>query len=248
MFNELGYNSNLEELVNANKADESIAYIIKENIDIQENARKFINITEKEIEELNVTGEGKKSIKMQIPIYNVKDYLSILGEIRSIKKQLKQKTEEVETYNEEIRKAEEQNSEIEKEIEGQYKIYVENEIFTKAVEKMDKSKIDVTSDFYKSYLKHIDDYKNSIYSIEKNSKLPEPKAEDLVAVLNVLKQSENEKKSTEKNTTKKKTVKAEETKKPAAKKAKTTKKPAAKKESFEKRLKKDAEISEHAAV
>ena len=61
MFNELGYNSNLEELVNANKADESIAYIIKENIDIQENARKFINITEKEIEELNVTGEGKKS-------------------------------------------------------------------------------------------------------------------------------------------------------------------------------------------
>ena len=46
MFNELGYNSNLEELVNANKADESIAYIIKENIDIQENARKFINITE----------------------------------------------------------------------------------------------------------------------------------------------------------------------------------------------------------
>lgn len=198
MFSKSGYNYSLKELIKANKADKSVASVIKENLSIQADAKNNIKKTEREIKRLNVTGEDKKSIKMQTPIYNIKNYMNILLEIRGIKKQLKQKNNEVKVFNKKMEKAELQNSEIEKEIESQYKIYQENEIFTKAIEKINKSKYELSEKDYNSYLKHVDAYNNSIYSIEKKSKLPEPNADDFVVILNVLmeiEKSQNNKKT-----------------------------------------------------
>ena len=85
-----------------------------------------------------------------------------------------------------MERAELQNSEIEKEIEAQFKIYQENEIYTKAVDKINKSEVELSAEIYNAYLKHIDEYNKSIYSFEKNSKLPEPNSEDFVLILNTL--------------------------------------------------------------
>ncbi|MBR2744207.1 MAG: hypothetical protein IKE01_02780 [Clostridia bacterium] len=186
MFSKSGYNDNLKELIKAKKADKSIASVIKENLNIQADAKSNIKKAEKEIKQLNITGEDKKSVKMQIPFYNVKDYMNILMEIRGIKKQLKQKNNEVKALNKEAKRAEQENSEIEKEIDAQYKIYQENEIYTKAIDRINKHEGKISEESYAEYQKHIEEYNNSVYSIENNSKLPEPNAADFVMILNTL--------------------------------------------------------------
>ena len=144
--------------------------------------------------------------------------MNITMEIMAIKKQIKQKSNEVKELNKEIEKAELNNSKLEQEIDAQFKIYQENEIYLKAVKKLNKSS--VSEESYAAYEKHIDNYENSIYSLEKRSTLPKPNAEDFVVILSVLKK-ENENKEepeqVEDKTATKKTAKRAATKTTAKK-------------------------------
>lgn len=215
MFDKLGYNENLKALVDAKKADESIAIVVKENLDRQNTAQEGINKAKEEIQQLNATNEDKINEKMKLSIFNIRDYMALVTEIRSIKKQIKQKSEEVELYNREIEAVKIKNEQLENEINTQFKIYQENELYTKAIEKIDKRRIDLSAEFYTDYLNHMNKYNSSVYSIEKESKLPEPKTEALITVLNVLKKSEeNEDKKTKidgkKKTTRKKAAREED--------------------------------------
>lgn len=207
MFSKSGYNENLKELIKANKADKSVVSIIKENLDIQAEAKSFIRKGEKEIKRLNATGEDKQNIKTQTSIYNFKEYMNIRKELKDIKKQLKKINNELKEYNKQKQVAEQENIEIEKEIENQYKIYKENEIYAEAFYRIDKKQTKIPEELYSSYSKHVELYNSSIYSAEKNSKLPEPKVEDFVGILEALKISES-KKSTKK-VTKKNVAKAQ---------------------------------------
>lgn len=189
MFSKSGYNNNLKELIKAKKADASVVNTIKENLKIQTSAKNDIKKNEREIKKLNATNEDKMTIKTQTPIYNFKDYLNITMEIREIKKQIKQKSNEVKELNREIEKAELDNSKLEQEIDAQFKIYQENEIYVKAVKKLNKSSVPEES--YAAYEKHIDNYENSIYSLEKKSTLPKPNEEDFVVILSVLKNEDD---------------------------------------------------------
>lgn len=191
MFSKSGYNDNLKKLIKAKKADTSVVNTIKENLEIQISAKNNIKKNEREIKKLNATNEDKILIKTQTPIYNLKNYMNITMEIMAIKKQIKQKSNEVKELNKEIEKAELNNSKLEQEIDAQFKIYQENEIYLKAVKKLNKSS--VSEESYAAYEKHIDNYENSIYSLEKRSTLPKPNAEDFVVILSVLKK-ENENK------------------------------------------------------
>ncbi|MBQ3409214.1 MAG: hypothetical protein IJH12_08445 [Clostridia bacterium] len=216
MFSKSGYNDNLKELIKAKKADKSIVKIIKDNLEIQSNAKSIIKKNEKEIKELAKNNEKNETIKTQTSLKNLKEYISIRKEIKDIKKQIKKMSGEVKTNNKKIESAEIQNSELEKEIENQYKIYQENEVYAKAFEKIDKNIVKLPEEFYASYTKHMELYNNSIYSVEKNSTLPEPNAEDFLGILNALKESEEKQKR--KSSTSKKTTTKAQTKKTTTKK------------------------------
>ncbi|MBR2704048.1 MAG: hypothetical protein IKE91_01095 [Clostridia bacterium] len=236
MFSKSGYNDNLRELIKANKADKSIVTIIKGNLEVQSNAKNIIKKNEKEIKVLTNNNKKNETIKTQTSIKNLKEFISIRKEIKDIKKQIKKMTNEVKVNNKKKYAAEMHNSELEKEIENQFKIYQENEVYAKAFEKIDKNIIKLPDEFYKSYNQHMELYNNSVYSVKNKSKLPEPKAEDFLGVLNALKESEEKqkrkakrkaaaasKKATTKTTTKKtvtkKDDKKEDTKKTTTKKA-----------------------------
>lgn len=230
MFSKSGYNESLKELIKAKKADKSVAKIIKENLEIQSNAKSIIKKSEKEIKKLAQNNKKNETIKTQTSLKNFKEFISIRKEIKDIKKQIKKMTGEVETNNKKIESAEIHNLELEKEIENQYKIYQENEVYAKAFEKIDKNIVKLPEEFYASYAKHMELYNNSIYSAENNSKLPEPNAEDFLGILNALKESEEKQKrrakrksSTAKGTTSKAQTKKTGTKKEAVNKD-TTKK------------------------
>lgn len=256
MFSKSGYNDNLRELIKANKADKSIVTVIKGNLEVQSNAKSIIKKNEKEIKELTNNNKKNETIKTQTSFKNLKEFISIRREIKGINKQIKKMTNEVKSYNKKKDVAEMHNSELEKEIETQYKIYQENEVYAKAFEKIDKSIVKLPDEFYKSYNQHMELYNNSVYSIKEKSKLPEPKAEDFLGVLNALKECEekqkrkakrkatakkNDTKATTKKTVAKKDDKKEETKKTTAKKTETKKAVATKKTEPKKTaVKKDA--------
>ena len=145
--------------------------------------------------------------------------MGIRKELKDIKKQLKKMNNEVKSYNKQMEMAESENSKIEEEIEDQYKIFQENEIYIKALNRIDKNVVSIPEDTYTAYMEYIEEYNNSVYSIENNSKLPKPKAEDFVGILNALKESEEKQKTKKpaRKTTKKASEKTEQ-------KAKTTKK------------------------
>ena len=231
MFSKSGYNDNLKELIKAKKADKSIVKIIKDNLEIQSNAKSIIKKNEKEIKELAKNNEKNETIKTQTSLRNLKEFISIRKEIKDIKKQIKKMTDEVITNNKKIESAEIHNSELEKEIENQYKIYQENEVYAKAFEKIDKKIVKLPEEFYTSYSKHMELYNNSIYSVENNSKLPEPSANDFLGVLNALKESEEKQKTktTRKSSNAKKTTSKGQTKKNTTKKATTKKESTTKK-------------------
>lgn len=242
MFSKAGYNDNLRELIKANKADKSVVTIIKENLNIQADAKSVVRKNEKEIKALTTASEKKQTIKTQTSLRNLKEYISVRRELKGIKKQLKKMNNEVKAYSKKMEIAEAENSELETEIEGQYKIYQENEVYTKAFYRIDKDIVKIPEETYASYVQHIELYNNSIYSLEKNSKLPKPKAEEFVGILNALKESEEKQRrrakrkaaaAAKKTTTKKATTKASksETKDSAkTESTKTTKKAVTKKE------------------
>ena len=151
MFTKAGYNESLRELVKANKADKSVANIIKENLSIQADAKNIIKRNEKEIKALNNDSDEKSAIKKETPLFNFKAYFSITKELKDIKKQLKKKNNEVKKYNKQIEKAELLNNALEEEIENQYKIYQENEIYTQAFYRIDRNLVAISDETYNSY-------------------------------------------------------------------------------------------------
>ena len=190
MFNKLGYNERLEELFNAKKADDSIADVVRKNLAKQKQAKTEMKQVEKEITRLEVMIDQKKQEKSQISILKIKEFSQISREIKNLAKQLNEMLEKKELLINESKEAILQNSEIEQEIESQYKIYQENEIYLKVVERINESKLELSAEFYAGYVKHMEQYANAIYSFEKDSKLIEPNIKDLAALLNILRKSE----------------------------------------------------------
>ena len=218
MFSKSGYNDNLKELIKANKADKSVVTIIKGNLSIQADAKSVVKKNEKEIKVLTTENEKKQIIKTQTSLRNLKEFIAIRKELKDIKKQLKKMNNEVKSCNKKMEVAEAKNSELENEIEGQYKIFQENEVYSKALNRIDTSIVKIPEETYTSYLKHVDLYNNSIYSVEKNTKLPKPKAEEFLGILNALKESEEKQKRRAKRKA------AADAKKTSTKVAKTAKK------------------------
>ena len=231
MFSKSGYNDNLKELIKANKADKSVVTIIKGNLSIQADAKSVVKKNEKEIKVLTTENEKKQIIKTQTSLRNLKEFIAIRKELKCIKKQLKKMNNEVKSCNKKMEVAEAKNSELENEIEGQYKIFQENEVYSKALNRIDTSIVKIPEETYTSYLKHVDLYNNSIYSVEKNTKLPKPKAEELLGILNALKEKKTSTKKTTKTAKKDtKPVEKVDDKKENVKKTSTTKKTAVKKD------------------
>lgn len=241
MFSKSGYNDNLRELIKAHKADKSVVTIIKENLSIQAEAKSVVKKDEKEIKALNTENEKKQIIKTQTSLRNLKEFIAIRKELKDIKKQLKKMNNEVKSCNKKMEIAEAENIELENEIEGQYKIFQENEVYSKAFNRIDKNIVKIPEETYSQYMKHIELYNNSIYSIEKDSKLPRPNAEDFLGILNALKEYEEKQKRRAKRKA------AAEAKKAGIKStAKTTKKVDEKKETVKKTTAKKTAVKKEA--
>ena len=250
MFSKSGYNDNLRELIKANKADKSVVTIIKENLSIQADAKSVVKKNEKEIKALNSENEKKQVIKTQTSLRNLKEFVAIRKELKGIKKQLKKMNNEVKSYNKKMEAAEAENVELENEIEGQYKIFQENEVYSKAFNRIDKNVVKIPEETYSKYMKHIELYNNSIYSVEKDSKLPRPNAEDFLGILNALKEYEEKqkRKAKRKATAEAKKAATKSTTKTTKKEAKTDVKAEAKKETAKKTTTKKETTAKKTAV
>ena len=221
MVKEAEYIEKLNELVKAKKADESILTTINDNELGYKKAKENLELLLKEIEKIEKQLEEKRQERKQIPIYKIKELTVVIKEISSIKKEYEKKIDE-KTYLEEFcKEKQKQNNEIKEEIENQYKIYQENEIYIKAVEKISKKNIELSAEFYAGYVNHMNEYMNLKYSLKDNTKLIEPNVNDLTTLLSIL--QKNEDKSVKK-TTRKKVAKTEEKEEPAEKKTTTRKK------------------------
>ena len=136
ILNESEYIEKLNELMNAEKADDSIIKVINENEVAYKKAKDNLELLIKEIEKTEIALEEKKQERKAIPIYKIKEFSQAIKEINHIKNEYAQKLEE-KTYLEEFCKEKvKQNYKIKEEIEEQYKIYQENEIYIKAIEKI----------------------------------------------------------------------------------------------------------------
>ena len=217
MFNKIGYNKNLEELVKANKADISVAEFVKGNLDKQRDCKNAIKQNEKEINKLNKKIEKKDLEKKEVSFINVKENRKISKEISDLKKELKNRKKEIIKLEEEIKLAEEANLKIEEEIATQYKIYQENEIFSKSFDAINEKDIELLPEIYTKLSNQINEYNNTVYSVANNTKLIRPEASDLVTMLNVLKKNDEKIESDKKSNVKKSTS---TTKKSATKSAK----------------------------
>ena len=221
MVKEAEYIEKLNELVKAKKADESILTTINDNELGYKKAKENLELLLNEIEKIEKQLEEKRQERKQIPIYKIKERTVVIKEISSIKKEYVKKIDE-KTYLEEFcKEKQKQNNEIKEEIENQYKIYQENEIYIKAVEKISKKNIELSAEFYAGYVNHMNEYMNLKYSLKDNTKLIEPNVNDLTTLLSIL--QKNEDKSVKK-TTRKKVAKTEEKEEPAEKKTTTRKK------------------------
>lgn len=241
MVKEAGYIEKLDELVRAKKADESVLTTINDNELGYKKAKENLELLLKEIEKVEKKLEEKRQERKQIPIYKVKELTQVIKEISTIKKEYANKLDE-KTYLEEFcKEKQKQNNEIKEEIENQYKIYQENEIYIKAVEKISKKNIELSAEFYAGYVNHMNEYMNLKYSLKDDTKLIEPNVNDLTTLLSILQKNEeksvkkatrkkatkteNKEESAEKKTsTKRKSTKAEEKEEPVEKKTTTRKK------------------------
>ena len=211
MVKEAGYIEKLNELVKVKKADESVLTTINDNELGYKKAKENLELLLKEIEKIENKLEEKRQERKQIPIYKVKELTQVIKEISTIKKEYANKLDE-KTYLEEFcKEKQKQNNEIKEEIENQYKIYQENEIYIKAVEKISKKNIELSAEFYAGYVNHMNEYMNLKYSLKDDTKLIEPNVNDLTTLLSIL--QKNEEKSVKKATRKKatKTENKEET-------------------------------------
>lgn len=233
MISKVKCGKKLDELIKCNKADESIYNAVKEIEEAYKDTKKKIKKADKNIEELEQDISSKKKERFKIAIYNVKAHSQLFKEISELKKQYKQLMDERNELENLCNEKQDIGTKLEKDIESQYVVFQENEIYIKAVEKIEKKKIDLPADFYSRYFKHVNQYLNTMYSIEKDTKLKEPNPSDLAILLNVLKRDEELNKGKTKATAKKKTsskkstvAKKTSSKATASKKstAKTTKK------------------------
>ena len=221
MVKEAGYIEKLDELVKVKKADESVLTTINDNELGYKKAKENLELLLKEIEKIENKLEEKRQERKQIPIYKVKELTQVIKEISTIKKEYANKLDE-KTYLEEFcKEKQKQNNEIKEEIENQYKIYQENEIYIKAVEKISKKNIELSAEFYAGYVNHMNEYMNLKYSLKDDTKLIEPNVNDLTTLLSIL--QKNEEKSVKK-ATRKKATKTENKEEPAEKKTTTRKK------------------------
>ena len=222
MVKEVGYIEKLDELVKAKKADESVLTTINDNESGYKKAKENLELLLKEIERIEKKLEEKRQERKQIPIYKVKELTQVIKEISTIKKEYANKLDE-KTYLEEFcKEKQKQNNEIKEEIENQYKIYQENEIYIKAVEKISKKNIELSAEFYAGYVNHMNEYMNLKYSLKDDTKLIEPNVNDLTTLLSIL--QKNEEKSVKKTTTRKKATKTENKEDSAEKKTSTKRK------------------------
>ena len=221
MVKEAGYIEKLNELVKVKKADESVLTTINDNELGYKKAKENLELLLKEIEKIENKLEEKRQERKQIPIYKVKELTQVIKEISTIKKEYANKLDE-KTYLEEFcKEKQKQNNEIKEEIENQYKIYQENEIYIKAVEKISKKNIELSAEFYAGYVNHMNEYMNLKYSLKDDTKLIEPNVNDLTTLLSIL--QKNEEKSVKK-ATRKKATKTEKKEEPAEKKTTTRRK------------------------
>ena len=241
MVKEAGYIEKLDELVKVKKADESVLTTINDNALGYKKAKENLELLLKEIEKVEKKLEEKRQERKQIPIYKVKELTQVIKEISTIKKEYANKLDE-KTYLEEFcKEKQKQNNEIKEEIENQYKIYQENEIYIKAVEKISKKNIELSAEFYAGYVNHMNEYMNLKYSLKDDTKLIEPNVNDLTTLLSILQKNEeksvkkatrkkatkteNKEESAEKKTTtRRKSTKAEKKEEPAEKKTTTRRK------------------------
>ena len=241
MVKEAGYIEKLDELVKVKKADESVLTTINDNELGYKKAKENLELLLKEIEKVEKKLEEKRQERKQIPIYKVKELTQVIKEISTIKKEYANKLDE-KTYLEEFcKEKQKQNNEIKEEIENQYKIYQENEIYIKAVEKISKKNIELSAEFYAGYVNHMNEYMNLKYSLKDDTKLIEPNVNDLTTLLSILQKNEeksvkkatrkkatkteNKEESAEKKTTtRRKSTKAEKKEEPAEKKTTTRRK------------------------
>lgn len=190
MIGKIRGSKKLEELVKHNKADDSVLNTIKEIEGQYKDAKKKLKQADKDIETVEQNISIKRKERLKTAIYRVKEFSNISKEISDLKKQYKQLLNDREQLEDTCIEKEDINSKIEVEIENQYAIYQENEIYIRAVEKVEKNKIDLSGEFYKRYFKHVNHYLNSVYSIDKETRLTEPNPEDLATLLKVLKKNE----------------------------------------------------------
>ena len=221
MVKEAGYIEKLDELVKVKKADESVLTTINDNELGYKKAKENLELLLKEIEKVEKKLEEKRQERKQIPIYKVKELTQVIKEISTIKKEYANKLDEKKYLEEFCKEKQKQNNEIKEEIENQYKIYQENEIYIKAVEKISKKNIELSAEFYAGYVNHMNEYMNLKYSLKDDTKLIEPNVNDLTTLLSIL--QKNEEKSVKK-ATRKKATKTENKEEPAEKKTTTRKK------------------------
>lgn len=213
MISKLKGSKKLDELIKHNKADASIYNTLKENEEAYKDAKKKIKMANKNLENLEKNITSKRKERFHIAFYNIKAQSQLFKEIGELKKQHKQVISELNQLEDVCNEKEELNSKIEKDIEDQYIVYQQNEIFIRAVEKIEKKRIDLSGEFYKRYFKHVNNYLNTVYSIEKETKLKEPNPVDLATLLGALKKDEEINRNKEKVGIKKAAAKKTTTKK-----------------------------------
>lgn len=233
MEKELDYKKKLAELVNAKKADESILASLKELDKAYDKAQKEIEKIDKVVEELQLSIDEKNEVKNNTSIFKIKAFITIVKEIKVLKNEIKNKEEEKAYLTEFCEEKIKQANIIKTEIDKQYIAYQENEMFAKAIEKISNNNIEMSTEFYKRYIDHMNVYLNDVYSIEKNTKISEPNPQDLLIMVEYLKKSvekeqkakdEKTTKKTAKKTTTKKTTTAKSTTKTTTKRTTTRKK------------------------
>ncbi len=217
MISRLLRSKKITELLEAKKIDNSVINAIKENEKSYDELKKQIKKLEDSADLILEKINRKKYERARAGIFKIKDQIEYTKEIMDLKNDYQAKLEEIDEIEQECSNKEEICMELKAEIEEQYTAYQENEILIKTVEKIELRGIDLSSQFYKKYIKHVNTYLNSVYSIEKKTKIPVPEVKDLAFLLGVLKRNdelhnksnnvdikeENSKKSTNKKITKK---------------------------------------------
>lgn len=190
MLSRLMKNKKLAELMAANKVDDSVISVIKENEKAYDNTKRKIRKLNSDIEEINGKIESVKHHRSEVKIFNLKEHKKIYNEIAGLKNEIKSKQSEIDALDNLCIEHENIGSVLKDEIEKQHFVFIENEIYVKAIERIESRGIDLPGAFYKRYLKYVSTYKNSEFSLKYGTKIVEPDVRDLVFIAGVLKKNE----------------------------------------------------------